>query len=612
MPAVDPSVEINQTLVQIFHHRTQHYREKIALSYWTAEGYQDISWKEWAKFVELTALGLSVCGIEKGDRVAILSENRPEWTYADLGILALGASVVPIYPTSAYKDVLYILDNAGIKILFVSCREQYDRLSELISDCKTLEKIIIFDSCNVKDSDLVLTLDSLYALGQKKLDEESMSFEALVQAGNPDDIATIIYTSGTTGPPKGVMLSHKNFVANYLSARKVIPVTENDVALSFLPLSHVFERLAGYYFMVFHGARIAYARSMKTVAEDIVVVRPTVAAAVPRFYEKIYGGIQERVQSASEGTKKLFAWAQKVGAKFSACKMEKKTVSLGLWFQHALAKKLVFSKLSSKLGGRIRFFISGGAPLLKELAEFFYAADILILEGYGLTETSPVIAVNSVAEPKFGTVGRPLDVAKVKIAEDGEILTSGDCVMKGYYQNQKKTDEVIVDGWFHTGDIGEIDAEGYLKITDRKKDIIVTSGGKNVAPQNIENLIQTDTLFSQVVIIGDGRNYLVALVALNPEEVKKIAAENGLENLSWKELLQSEDLYKIAEIRMKEKTQELASYEQIKYFAFLEQELCQEADELTPTLKVKRKFVTQKYADKIEALYVKGASYHRA
>ena len=494
-------------------------------------------------------------------------------------------------------------------MIFVSCLEQYERLCNLLDDCTTLKKVILFDECDLAPSGDVSKLSQLIQRGEIHAQKNEGLYEALVNDVKPDDIATVIYTSGTTGPPKGVMLSHKNFIANYLSAHEIIPVDESDVALSFLPLCHVFERMAGYYFMAFHGAKIAYARSMQTVAEDIGVIRPTIAAAVPRFYEKIYGGIVERIESASPLTQKIFAWATSVGSKVVCKRMAKERPGLGLRIQHALAVKLVFSKLKKRLGGRIKFFISGGAPLLKDLAEFFFAADILILEGYGLTETSPVIAVNSVEDPRFGVVGRPLDVAEVKIAEDGEILTRGDCVMKGYFENEEKTREVIQNGWFHTGDIGELDAEGFLKITDRKKDIIVTSGGKNVAPQNIENLIQTDTMFAQAVVVGDRRNYLVALISLNRDEVLKVAKEHGLENLSWDELLLNEQIEKSAEIRLQKKTKDLASYEQIKYFAFLSNELSQAEDELTPTLKVRRKFVTEKYADKIAALYEKGESF---
>lgn len=597
----------DQTLIQIFLNRVNRYSERPALLYYPhprqgSGRYTSIPWKHWASLVRKTALGLSHFGVRHGDRVGLLSENRPEWTFADLGILSLGAVVVPIYPTSSVQDVAYILENAEIEVLFVSSREQIERLSSILFKNKRIRYVIVFDAAP-EHFDKVMSLEKLFEHGRREELNNHEIYSQEVAQVRPGDIATLIYTSGTTGPPKGVMLTHQNFVCNYLAASERIHVSEEDVALSFLPLSHIFERLAGYYFMIFHGAMIAYAENMQTVPRDILAVRPTIAAAVPRFYEKVYAKIMEKVESASPLQRKIFNWALRAAAQYLQGKLQKKKITAGLHLSYSLAKVLVFNKIKRQLGGRMRFFISGGAPLAKELAEFFYAADVLILEGYGLTETSPVISVNALGDFRFGTVGKPLSCAQVKIAEDGEILTRGPCVMAGYYKNEAATREAIQDGWFYTGDIGAFDEEGFLKITDRKKDIIVTSGGKNIAPQNIENLVMSDKLFSQIVVIGDKRNYLVALIVPDRSATERFAREHELADLSWAELLRHPLVDQWVEDRLRQKMQPLAPYEQIKYFWLLEKELSIESGELTPTLKIKRRQVMDKYRNLIEALY---------
>jgi long-chain acyl-CoA synthetase len=596
--------EENFSLIQIFRSRAERYRSRTALQYKDPrqKKYRPISWAQWALTVRAVTLGLRQLGVEYQDRIGILSENRPEWTYADLGALGLGAISVPIYPTSSPQDVHYILTNAGIEILFVSSPEQFARIREQVDQNTGLKRVILFDEAPVSHPKLI-PLSKLLEMGRLHDMNDASLYARLAEIAKPEDIATLIYTSGTTGPPKGVMLTHRNFIANYLGASQKIPIGETDIALSFLPLSHVFERLAGYYYMVFHGATIAYAENMQTVADDMRIVRPTVAAAVPRFYEKVYARIMEKVQAGTPLRKKIFYWALGVGGRYAKAAAEKNAMPPGLRFSHWIANKLVFQKVRQGLGGRLRFFISGGAPLSKELAEFFYAAGVLILEGYGLTETSPVIAVNSLTERRFGTVGKVLPNVEVKIAEDGEILTRGACVMRGYYQNEAATAEVMKDGWFHTGDIGLLDGDGFLKITDRKKDIIATSGGKKVSPQNIEGLILADKLFAQVVVLGDKKNYLVALVVPNRLMVEEFARTEGIPSGSYEALLENSAVVGWMEKRLKQRIQGLASYEQIKYFALIAQEFSQEAGELTPTLKVKRKVIMDKYRDIIEKLY---------
>ncbi len=598
--------EENKNLVQLFLSRVSRYQNRPALFFKGCPSgpYLSLTWHGWGERVKQTALGLHSRGVRRGDHVAILSENRPEWTFADLGILSLGAASVPIYPTSSYREIAYIVENAGVEIIFVSNLEQWEKIKPLFQENPKLRHAILFneapeDHLNLRGLPALLEAGRLESLNNPGVYLESVGSVA------PEDLATIIYTSGTTGPPKGVMLTHRNFVANCVGASQFIEITERDLALSFLPLSHVFERLAGYYFMAFHGAAIAYAENMQTVPSDLLTIRPTVSAAVPRFYEKMYAKILENVETGSRLKRKIFFSCVRTGRQIARKRMNQMPLSFLERFRYGLAKILVFNKLKKKLGGRLRFFISGGAPLAKELAEFFYAADVLILEGYGLTETSPVISVNSTNHFRFGTVGQPLSNVEVKIADDGEILTRGPCVMKGYYQNPAATSEAMKDGWFHTGDIGLIDSEGFLKITDRKKDIIVTSGGKNISPQNIEGLVLGDKLFSQMVVIGDKKNYLVALVTPNRAEVETYARQIGL-NLPWERLLEHPAIYEWMDGRLKSRTRDLAAYEQIKYFALLPKEMTQESGELTPTLKVKRKVVMEKYSTLIETLYRKG------
>jgi len=604
--------EINKNLCQIFLDRTARFGGRPALLFKDRKGgvYHSISWTSWREQVIFTASGLAALGIKKGDRIGILSENRPEWTYADFGALSLGAVTVPIYPTSSPGDASYIIENAGVELLFISSNEQLGRLREVLRTLLQLKVVIVFDGVSEQsDHHLkILSLASLLEDGKKLHSQNEARYNSVVNTVEPNDIATLIYTSGTTGPPKGVILTHGNFIANYLGASEVIHVREGDVSLSFLPLCHVFERLAGYYFMTFHGAQIAYAESMQTVPQDLITVRPTVAASVPRLYEKIYGRIMETVSKASPLRQKVFFWAMSVAKEKRAHEGHFSPV---FKVKYALAKILVFRKLKNSLGGRIRFFISGGAPLSKDIAEFFYSADVLILEGYGLTETSPVITVNAEKNFRFGTVGKPLSNIQIKIAQDGEILTAGPCVMKGYYHDENATAEAMKDGWFHTGDIGEISSDGFLKITDRKKDIIVTSGGKNISPQNIESIIVKDPLFSQIVVIGDKRNYISALIVPNKEDILSIARKKGI-GTAWPEVLRDAAIYSEVEERLRILTAGLSRYEQIKYFALLDREFSQEKGELTPTLKIKRKVIMKNYEGIIDGLYRKGEESKRA
>ena len=599
-----------RSLVEMFLWRSEKRPSRPALWSKSNGRFYSLTWKEFQHRVERVALALDQYGIQKGDRVGILSENRPEWAFADLGILGVGAVCVPIYATTAPRECRYIIEHAEISTLFLSDAEQLEKVEALLKEGR-LKRVIAFDAPGRPASGVLSFSDCLEA-GRLHSLNNSGAFRGLASRIRRDDWATMIYTSGTTGPPKGVMLTHGNFLSNCEAAREALPLGEEEESLSFLPLSHVFERMAGYYYMVQQGASIAYAESMQTVPEDLLLVRPTVAACVPRLFEKMHAKILDAIQAGPPLKKKLFFWSLDVGRKAAPYRQKRKPLPWGLGVAFGLAQLLVFKKLKQRLGGRIRFFISGGAPLSKDLAEFFFAAGVLILEGYGLTETSPVISVNRPERFKFGTVGPPLDNVEVRIAADGEILTRGPHVMKGYFKNEEATRESIRNGWFYTGDIGEIDSEGFLKITDRKKDLIVTAGGKNVSPANLEAEILKDPLFIQAVAIGDQRPYIVALIVPNRAELTRFAGSQGMGAASWEELLKHPGLLDLLAGRVWERTKDFNPYEQIKYIHLLPKELSQEAGELTPTLKVKRRVVTERYASAINALYEKGESHVRS
>ncbi len=593
-------IEENGNLLQVLRQRARFFGRKKALFYKVNGEYSgSYTWHEWMERAREVTLALHAMGIRKGDHVGILAENCPEWTFADLGILGLGAVTVPIYPTASAEDTRFIIEHSRLKALFVATREQFDKVCDFSGGFLPGGLIIFFTALSDDENSLAAFRANgrVYELNHQGL------YDQCVRDVGPDDLATIIYTSGTTGAPKGVMLTHRNFIANYQGAFQRIQIDERDSVLSFLPLSHVFERLAGYYYQVAYGVSIYYAESVATVAEDIRKVRPTIVVAVPRFYEKTHARILERVQQASRLQQRLFHWGVRIGTRVAQMKTRKQNVPFGLALCFLIARGLVFSKIKQAMGGRIRFFISGGAPLSKDLARFFYAAGILILEGYGLTETSPVIAVNAIGDLKFGTVGRVIPGISVKIAEDGEILTSGPCVMKGYYENKAASSECIKDGWFHTGDIGAFDSEGFLRITDRKKDIIVLAGGKNVAPQNIENRILSDGLFSQAVVLGDKRPYLCALIVVNRNDVHQFAAGAGIVSSDYETLLRRPEVREWVRRRLDATMDGLANYETVKSFILLPQEFTQAAGEVTPTMKIKRRVVMKTHQQTIDELY---------
>jgi len=564
--------------------------------------YTPISSRTVGERVRRLALGLQELGIQPGERVAIFSENRPEWAIADFACLTASLTDVPLYPNLPPEQAAYILNDSGAVAIFVSDTVQAAKIAAVRATCSTLRHVITFSAESHAGADL--TIAEVEARGAAVDDEERRTrYRQHALAVQPEDLATLIYTSGTTGEPKGVMLTHDNLYSNVMTSAVQIPFAGKDVCLSFLPLSHIFERMAGHYLMFQVGCSIAYAESMDTVPVDMQTVRPTIVLSVPRLYEKMYARVLENALSGGAVKKRIFFWARRVAERWADVKLAGGTPRGLLALQYRIAQRLVFSKLQARTGGRLRYFVSGGAPLAPEINKFFYAAGLVILEGYGLTETSPVITVNTPGAFRIGTVGKPMHGVEVTIASDGEILTRGPHVMKGYYNKPEATrDAIDADGWFHTGDIGEL-RDGFLAITDRKKDIIVTAGGKNIAPQPIENALKTNKYVSQAVVIGDKRKFPVVLVVPNWEQLEKWAR---IKNLIWtqrSQLLEMPIVHAKIEKEVYAKLHGFAKFETPKKVALLEHDFSIDRGELTPTLKVKRRVIDKTYRDVIDRLY---------
>ena len=590
------------TLPQLFFGAVERHNKPDALQYKVNGVYQPISSRELADRVRRAAFGLHELGVKAGDRVAIFSENRPEWAIADYACVTSGVTDVPLYPNLPPEQAAYIIRDSGAVAIFVSDAAQAAKITEVRAKCPELRAVITFAVDRHAGSDH--TMAELEARGAAVDTPERLAqYRAAADAVKPDDLATLIYTSGTTGEPKGVMLTHDNLYSNVMASEAAVPFEGRDIGLSFLPLSHIFERMAGHYLMFQVGCSIAYAESIDTVPIDMQTVRPTLVLSVPRLYEKMYARVLENALAGGAVKQRIFFWARGVAEEWADEKLAGLEPSGFLALKYRIAQKLVFSKLQARTGGRLRYFVSGGAPLAPEINKFFYAAGLVILEGYGLTETSPVICVNTPEAFRIGTVGKAVAGAEVSIASDGEILTRGPQVMKGYYNKPDATREAIDgEGWFHTGDIGEL-RDGYLAITDRKKDIIVTAGGKNIAPQPIENLIKTNKYVSQAVVIGDKRKFPVVLVVPNWEQLEKYAK---YKNIIWThraQLLEMPTIHAKMDKEVRSKLEGLAKFEMPKKIALLEHDFSIERGELTPTLKVKRRVIDKTYKDVIDKLY---------
>ena len=567
--------------------------------------WKTITWREVGDIAREVALGLIALGREKGDMVALLSASRAEWVQADFAIFSAGCVTVPVYPTYPPDLIAYVVNDSGAKTMFVDDPAQLAKVLQARDKMPGLQQIVVFAGYDAPHPPkMVMTWESLRRLGRDNAEAHKSTLAERVATTRPTDLATIVYTSGTTGPPKGVMQTHGNHVAAVTASKQATPVQEGWVHLLFLPLAHSFARLESF-LGVTHGLTTAFAENLDKVGDNLKETRPHFICSVPRVFEKVYGRILAGVEAGSPAKKKIFGWAVSVGRDVSRHQQRGQPVPATLELKRKLAHKLVFSKLHTALGGRLQWAVSGGAPLSRDIAEFFHAAGILLLEGYGLTETCPALTFNRPDRFKFGSVGQSLPGVQLRIAADGEILARGPNIATlGYYKQPEATNEVFdTEGWFHTGDIGAIDQDGFLVITDRKKDLIVTAGGMNIAPQNIENLLKADPFISQVMVYGDRRPYPVALITINPEELSKFAREQGILTSETAAIVKHPKVAERVGRTVEEKNTQLQSYAKIKRFTVLPTDFTLDGGELTPTLKVKRKVVSQKYKDAIEELY---------
>jgi long-chain acyl-CoA synthetase len=584
------------TLSKAFWRSVEQHGEKPALLVKREKQYRPITYTELGRRVYAFARALHELGVRKGDRVSILSENCPEWAITDWATLCLGAITVPIYPTLTAPQVQEILCDSEPKVLVVSDKKQLRKACEAVEGTGLNPQMICIEPDSGSETpSFEQMLNQPGALTESEL-------RAMVESSQPDDIITFIYTSGTTGEPKGAMLTHRNLISNIEAVLQIIDCRPDDLFLSFLPLSHVFERMGGHFLPIYAGLTIAYAESLFTLANDIVEVKPTLMLGVPRFYASVMDRILASARQMPPLRQKLFYRTLEVGKVYSRCIREGRPVPLGVRLQHAVLDKLVAAKIRERVGGRLRFFVSGGAALPKEVAEFFHAFGILILEGYGLTETSPVLTVNPPSAPRFGSVGKPIPGVEITIAEDGEILARGPNIMLGYYKKPEATAAAIdPDGWFHTGDVGYMDADGYLYITDRKKDIIVLANGKNVAPQPIENLLKQSELVQEAVVYGDGMSAPVALIVPNMDALRAFAKQEGIE-ADGDALLNHDAVQKRFRQELERVNRELADFQRVKSFRLISKPFSIETGELTPTLKVKRRVVAEKYAHLLQEM----------
>ncbi len=574
------------------------------MKYKKGEKWIDVTVPEFRDKVRHFSTGLRILGVKPGDRVAILSENRPEWTMADFAILALAGVSVPVYPTLLAWQIQYILNDSGSVGVICSTEEQLRKVMEVRVQTPALHHIILCDAAQTTIAN-GYTFDQIVESGkQDEVKNGRSRFDETLRKAKPDDLATLVYTSGTTGNPKGAMLTHGNITSNVATIAGSVPFLPGDIALSILPLSHILERMVDFFYL-YQGGTIAYAEDVTKVAQNLAEVKPQFFAAVPRLFEKMRTRIMDNVAAAPKARQKIFHWALRVGAQRLPYRVEGKKMPLALAIQSAVADKLVFKKIIDRLGGNVKFVVSGGAPLSAELAAFFIGAGVEILEGYGLTETSPVIAVNTPSKRRIGTVGPVIPGVEVKIAPDGEILTRGPHVMKGYWNNPEATAQVIdPQGWFSTGDIGELDQDGYLKITDRKKDIIINAYGKNIAPQPLEALLKSSPYIGTPVLIGDRRKFLVALLVPNFEKLERDAAALGVSFSSREDLVKNAKVLSLIQGEIDRFNSNLDRQEKIRRFALLSRDFTIDDDEITPSLKVKRKNIDKKYKSIIDGLYV--------
>lgn len=593
----------NKSIPEKFFQMAEEHPKRVLFKVKEGGAWRDKTWGEIAAAAEEIANGLLKLGLAAGDRVALLAENSLEWILADLGILAAGGVTVTIYPSNLPHEVEYIVNNSGSRFLVAGTRGQLDKVADRKETMPELEKVITFE--DLGDADDVMSLNSLRKAGRAQAKADPDALKNRIAGIGRDDLCTMVYTSGTTGPPKGAMISHGNIITVYEAVDKILEWDrDHDTTLSILPYAHVYERIGGIFNGIFAGITIALCEGLDKITTNVAEIRPTIILGAPRLYEKMYSAIMKNIETSPPAKKKIFAWAQKTGKAASAYKLAEKPLPLTLGIKNAVADKLVFSTIKEKFGGRIRFFVSAAAPISKDIIEFFHALDILIIEGWGMTETSAPSTINRPGAIKFGSVGQVLPGVDVKIADDGEVMVKGANVFMGYWSKEGPIrDEFADDGYFHTGDIGRIDEDGYLYITDRKKDIIITAGGKNIAPQNIENLLKTDLYISEALVFGDKKKFLSAIITVDEEAVKEWAAKEGVASKDFADLSQKPETYRLVESRIADLNKGLPKHETIKRFRILDRQFEQEKGEITPTMKLKRKVLYEKFGNVFAEMY---------
>jgi len=589
-----------QTLPHYCLESFRRHNKPDALSIKIGDTWQRISGNEAIDRVKRLALGLASLGLKPGDRVAVMSENRPEWSIADLALLCLRAVNVPIYTTQAVEQIRFILENSGAKMLFISGKKLFKHAAEAIKSIESLETIVFFDANDAAEDARGITLDSILERGEKA---DIVEFDPLLDAVKPDDLATIIYTSGTTGEPKGVMLTNESFVSNVVSISKGLPIMSSDRSLAVLPLSHIFERTV-FYVLCSNGVSINYCPSFDQLAAHLHEVKPTIMTAVPRLFEQVYHKIVKKGRSAGGWKSRLFEWSLEVGQEYWENRDKRQSVPATLAAKHAIANRLVFSKWRDGVGGKLRFFVSGGAPLSKKLSYAFWAAGIPILQGYGMTEAC-IVSANRPDDNKVGSIGTPFDGIEMRIeGSNGEILIRGKNVMLGYYNNPQETGRALDnEGFYHTGDVGYEDHDGHFYVTDRLKDLFKLSNGKYVAPLQVESLLKQSPLISQAVVVGSGRKQVGALIVPEWEALKEaMKDDSGEVDGSREEMCQNPQFVKRMQQDAVELTRELSDYERVKRVYLLPREFSIDKGEMTPTLKIKRSVIDEKYGDAIDEI----------
>lgn len=598
---------VENTINQVFRNRAARYGERLAVEKKRHGRWEGLSWRRYYERSRAVGLGLRRLGVQRGDRVALLADNRLEWLLTDMGTLGVGGCLVTVYPTLTAAEVAYIVRDSGSRVLVVEDAPQLAKARQALAECPALEHVVMMDPPpGHQGNPPVMAFSRLESSGEEEARNQAGHFERLAAEITPADRATIVYTSGTTGTPKGAVITHGNIMAVIRSLDAIEPkyATERDQTVPFLPLSHVFERAAGHFYGMFVGITASYAESVTTLLEDLREKRPTMILAVPRVCEKVYQKIQMQVAAQPAWRRRVFHWGHAIGARMSTLREARSPAPLALRLQYALAYRLIFRKLQEALGGRVRWMTASGAPTAREIILFFNAAGITVVEGYGMTECFAPATMSNLADYRIGTVGKPLPGVEIRLDTDGEILIKGANVFQGYWNLEHETRAAFTaDGFLRSGDIGNFDAEGFLSITDRKKNLIITSGGKNVAPQKIENLFLSDPLFAQFMVIGERRRYLTALVVLNLDVAAHLARAQAIPFRDPQELLENRLFLDLVEARVVAKNAHLARFETIKHYRILEREFSQEAGELTPSLKLRRAKILETHRDLVEEMY---------